>query len=131
MEHSIEFVDGPFGVVVTSAGVGSIAELEAADRALYADPRWRPGINILYDHSRLVPSGRATGSDIRALAERDSLPTAHRLVGHVAVVAESDGIYGLARMWLAQLDPTIAERTTVVRSVEDAYAWLAAAPAPA
>jgi len=126
MDATIEFVDGPFDAVVTSVGVGTVAELEAADRVLYADPRWRPGINILYDHSRLVPSGQATGSDIRALAERDSLPTAHRLVGHVAVVAATDTVYGLARMWLAQLEPTIAERTAVVRTVEDAYAWLAA-----
>ena len=129
MEYSIEFVDGPFDAVVTAVGVGSVAELEEADRALFSDPRWRPGINVLYDHRGLLPSGRATGTDIRALAERDSLPTARRLVGHVAVVAESDTIYGLARMWLAQLEPTIAERTTVVRTVEDAHAWLAEASA--
>jgi hypothetical protein len=125
MEVTIEFVDGPFEAVVTAVGVGSVAELEEADRVLYADPRWRPGINVLYDHSGLIASGNATGADIRLLAERDSLPTAHRLVGHVAVVAASDSIYGLARMWLAQLEPTIAERTTVVRSVDDAYSWLA------
>jgi hypothetical protein len=125
MDVTIEFVDGPFDAVVTSVGVGTVAELEAADRLLYADPRWRSGINVLYDHTGLVPSGQATGSDIRALAERDSLPDRHRLVGHVAVVAASDTVYGLARMWLAQLDPAIAERTTVVRTVEEAYAWLA------
>ncbi|HLK44710.1 MAG TPA: hypothetical protein VKT18_01920 [Acidimicrobiales bacterium] len=129
MDVTIEFVEGPFQAVVTTVGVGTVAELEAADRVLYSDPRWRPGINVLYDHSELVPSGQATGSDIRALAERDSLPTAHRLVGHVAVVAASDNVYGLARMWLAQLEPTIAERTTVVRTVDDAYAWLADATA--
>jgi hypothetical protein len=125
MDVTIEFVDGPFDAVVTTVGVGSVAELEEADRVLYSDPRWRPGINVLYDHSELVPSGHATGSDIRALAERDSLPDRHRVVGHVAVVAASDTVYGLARMWLAQLEPTIAERTTVVRTVEDAYGWLA------
>jgi hypothetical protein len=124
MDVTIEFVDGPFEAVVTSVGVGTVAELEAADRVLYSDPRWREGINVLYDHSELVPSGKATGSDIRALAERDSLPDRHRLVGHVAVVAASDAVYGLARMWLAQLEPTIAKRTTIVRTVEDAYAWL-------
>jgi hypothetical protein len=32
-------------------------------------------------------------------------------------------------MWLAQPEPTIAERTTVVRTMEDAYAWLAEATA--
>jgi len=127
MNVTIEFVDGPFDAVVTTVGVGSVAELEEADHVLYSDPRWRPGINVLYDHSELVPSGLATGSDIRALAERDSLPDRHRLVGHVAVVAASDTVYGLARMWLAQLEPTIAGRTTVVRTVEDAYGWLAAA----
>jgi hypothetical protein len=125
--YEIAFVDGPFDVIVTTGGPGSIAELEAADRAVYSDPRWRPGINVLYDHSGLEPTGRATGDDIRALAERDSLPDAHRLIGHVAVVAASDAVYGIARMWLAQLEPTIAERTIVVRTVDDAYAWLASA----
>lgn len=129
MDATIEFVDGPFDVVVRSAGPGSVPELEEVDRVLWSDPRWRPGLNVLYDHSALVPSGNASGADIRGLAERDSLPTAHRLVGHVAVVAASDAIYGLARMWLAQLEPTIAERTTVVRTVDDAYAWVAASTA--
>jgi len=127
MEISLEFVDGPFDAIVTAVGAGSLAELEEADRVLWSDPRWRAGFNVLYDYSGLEASGKASGADIRGLAERDSLPTAHRLVGHVAVVAANDAIYGLARMWLAQLEPTIAERTTVVRTVEDAYAWLAAA----
>jgi hypothetical protein len=97
MDVSIEFVDGPFDVVVTAVGPGSVAELEEADRVLWSDPRWRPGVNVLYDHTGLVPSGYASGTTIR----------------------------GLARMWLAQLEPAIAERTTVVRTVDDAYAWLA------
>jgi len=121
----IEFVDGPFDVIVTTFGRVAIAELIEADHVMRADPRFRPGVNVLYDHSRLEPQGQGTGEAMRELADVDNRPDAHALVGHVAVVASHDLVFGLGRMWLAHLDPEIQQRTTLVRSVDEAYAWLA------
>ena len=127
MAYAIEFGDGPFEAVVTLSGRTTFAEIGENDARLFADPRFQTGMNLLYDLSRLEPTGQGSGEDVRAMAHRDSRPETFQRPGAIAIVAPNDAVYGVARMWLVLIDEKVAARTTVVRTHAEAYDWLAAA----
>lgn len=128
MSYRIEFGDGPFEVVVTLQGRTGWEELADIDPAVIADPRFRDGVNVLYDYSALEPTGAGGGDEVRAMAMRDGSSEALERVGRIAVVAPHDAVFGISRMWLTFLDERVASRATVVRARADAYDWLAAQP---
>lgn len=131
MSYRIEFGDGPFEVIVTLQGRTGWEELAEIDPAFLSDPRFRDGMNVLYDYSALQPAGAGGSDDVRAMAARDGAPHALERVGRIAVVASHDAVFGIGRMWLAFLDERVAARTTLVRSRAEAYEWIAAAAAAA
>jgi hypothetical protein len=122
--YRYEFVDGPFDVVVTTSGEASLDEFMAGDRRLLSDPRQRGGLNLLYDHSALDLS-TWRGKDVREVAAADRLVDEHLWAARIAIVAPADLSFGFSRMWQGLIGTAAQEHVTVVRSVPEAYEWLA------
>jgi hypothetical protein len=117
-----EFVDGPFDVIVTTAAVFNVAEFYESEERLLGDSRYRGGLNLLYDHSRLLLRDDS-GDDARTVAAADLAVGPELRANRIAVVAPSREIFGLARMWQDLVGAP--GRTVVVRSIAEAYEWLA------
>lgn len=124
MLYEFEFTEsGPFDVVVTTSGKATGAEIEAGRRRLLADPRFKPGMNILVDNSQLDNAG-ATAEDVRAVAESLERDRAASGFGCLAIVAPDAVSFGLSRIWEALAGESVEPALTVVRTREEAIAWL-------
>jgi len=123
MDYRYEFVDGPFQVIVTTSGDADTDAIVAGRRRLLADPRFRPEMNILVDHSRLDVSA-ATAEEIRDAAATASGERPGTTTGLLAIVSPSPLQFGLMRMYQAFASEDLESRLAVVRSVEAAYRWL-------
>jgi hypothetical protein len=121
--YHYEFGGGPFDVVVQAEGEASRAQFREGEQRLLSDPRYRGGLNLLYDLSALDPTP-LRGDDVRAIAAADLAVDEPLQAARVAVVAPSDLMYGLSRMWQGLIAMAAEERTTVVRTVAEAHAWL-------
>ena len=66
MNHSIRFAH-PEDVLITTSGTASLAGLDAVVANLLDDPRYRPGLVLLFDHSRLDWSGLLPEDLVRRL----------------------------------------------------------------
>jgi hypothetical protein len=130
MEYRYEFADGPFQVIVTTSGEAVLAELVTGIRRVYADPRFRPEMNVLVDHSRL-DVGDLTFEDVREVAASASSDRQTRVrTGQVVIVAPRPVQFGLARMYQSLASEQLEQRVTIFASVEEAYAWIAERTAP-
>ncbi len=126
MRHSIEFGGDRRDVTVTTHGSATPEGFIQLNEDLVDDPRFRPGMAILIDHSDLDVTP-LTDVDVRAIAycivrlgERlgDSL---------AAVVAPSSLGHGLARASISFVQPS-ALRFETFGSADDALDWLAGQP---
>ncbi len=129
MEWTIEFVDGPFEVIVTTSGVATPESFQALREEIFSDPRYTPGSSMLIDHTSLDMSELAS-EEIRRIAESDK----HRYDGSrperdVAIVVAEPAWYGLMRMWQTHYgEGSGAARTRIVTSREEAYEWVLSRP---
>ena len=123
MEFEIVFdTDSEFAIVRTW-GVASLESFSVYLRALVSDPRWRRGMDVLYDHTALE-AGHLTAGDIEALVAIH-FPFAHAIgPGRCAIVAGSSLKFGLGRMFEAHADGRLPFRPRVFATVEEAVAWL-------
>lgn len=124
MNYKCEFVDGPFGVIVRTSGEADPREFVRGRRSVMNDPRYRPGMNVLLDHTELDFSG-VTADGLAEMAESstgddDEVGNA----GYFAIVTPRPLAFGLARMWQAFLSTQFDERVVIVETVEAAYGWL-------
>jgi hypothetical protein len=120
VNHSIRFADPPT-VVITTFGVASIAGLDAIVGDLLADPRYRPGLTLLFDHSQLDWSGLDPEDLVRRL--------------HIAL-KEAD-LIGPSRIAVVTADKRIRKVRALradepswqaFREVDEAWRWLELAP---
>ena len=119
-----EFIEDGRGIQFTGSGVLTGRELIDSKKALLETPeRLRPleyAIILLDD----VTSLPATTHEIRDLADHDVRISRINPSIIVAVVAPSDHLFGMARMW-----ETVAEETgwsmAIFRSRHEADAWIA------
>jgi hypothetical protein len=134
MEYEIEWVD-PSLVICRTSGLASIEGYEAMMRALVSDPKFRPGIGLIVDHTN-VDLSALTAADIEQVADLRT-----RFAGNVApraagVVGPGSPMrYGLGRMFEAFVELQPGADITLFETVEEAIAWLrgpdpAARPAP-
>jgi hypothetical protein len=124
VNYDIEFTEsGPFEVVVTTSGEASGAEIEAGRRRVLADPRFRPGMSIMLDHSLLDNSG-AEAHEVRGLASSLDRDRASSGFAYLAIVAPDAVTYGLGRMWESLASEEVESAVTVVRTREEAYVWI-------
>ena len=131
MEYVWEFSDGPFDVVVTQSGVASAREMLTNRARFLADPRIKPGMNLLMDITQLDVQSVDTDG-IRMLAEPDR-QWEEAAFRSAVIVASTPVKYGLSRMFenLASGQLDLAEHFAVVTSVAEAVEWLAALPSAA
>jgi hypothetical protein len=88
MIWTIEFGGDPQDVTVTTDGVASRPAFCAMVADLASDPRWRPGMAVLVDHSAMDASA-LTGCDIEEIA---------------ACLVDLDGRYGPASLAIVTPD---------------------------
>jgi hypothetical protein len=127
MDYTYEFVDGAFDLIVTMAGVASVAEMLQQREALLADPRLQPGMSALYDLTG-VDGSQLSHDDVFDLAADAGRFEAARL--HAIVLASPQPLaFGLSRMYQGYTRRVrLADHFAVVDSVEEAYAWLTGLP---
>lgn len=94
MRHSIEFADNPDGVIIHTFGRANAEGFRALNDALVSDARFRPGMQILVDHSQLDAS-RLTGSEIEEIG-RHLLTLADRIGPSPIALIASDALTRLA-----------------------------------
>ena len=97
--------------------------LQASKQLLSPESKISQWLFGLIDHTRAV-SADYTAEDVRALAELDqAISPIARNGAVVAIVAPSDVLYGLARMWQMLIDGTIWE-TMVFKTRYEAEGWI-------
>jgi hypothetical protein len=92
-------------------------------RELSEDERYRSGLKILIDHSELQ-SVKYSQDELRAQIGRTTAIEAKLQPTYCAIVAPTPGIYGVTRVWEAELGSIDKGTTRLFRSKEDALAWL-------
>jgi hypothetical protein len=107
------------------SGVVTDADLLAAYERVVSDPEFDPTLNVLAD-TRGVERVDVSAKSVQLLAQRRArderlLTTKPR----VAIVAASDVVFGLARMYEAYGDRQgDGDRYLVCRTIEEARRWL-------
>jgi hypothetical protein len=122
MEFRIDFGGEPQDVTVTTAGRADLEGFERFNEALVSDPRYRPGMTILVDHSQLdastlsPPEVEAVGDIVARVADRlgPSL---------VAIVSGDRVTFGQAGISVAYAPPERI-RVRVFYTLDEAVEWL-------
>jgi hypothetical protein len=126
MEFVITFQVGPEAAVVTTFGVARVDDFRRMSQALIDDPRFRPGMPILVDHSSLDASV-VTPTDVRAIG--DFVATIGDRIGasSIAVVVPDKLTFGFVRMGeLRANQPQL--NVQIFYSLPEAVQWLQKPP---
>lgn len=116
-------IDTRLGLIRTTAtGVLTDADLVAHKRALASDPRIKPGMRELSD-VRGVEQLEVTLAGIGTLVSMDAEPAAMFDDYRLAIVASTDVVFGMARLYQQRTDEEL-ERVGIFRTMEEAAAWL-------
>jgi len=131
VEYEIIWGGDPEDASVTTWGSATIEGLDTWVQEGLSDPRYRPGMRVLIDHSGLDWS-ELTPEDIHRRIElfvKDAGRTGHI---SAAVVMRAPVDYGIARMEQAfiELHPEVQIDLGVFFSVEEAREWLRTLPKP-
>ena len=129
MDFEISFIDDAQIAVVKTSGRATIEGFDAFLEAVTSDPRWRPGMSILSDHSELDVA-HISSQDIESivsfrLSRADELGD-----GCLALVANTPLKYGLSREFEAYGEVVLPLRTRIFATTDDALAWLREESAP-
>ncbi len=118
------------GVVVnTVIGTLSSNDIMATLRELFADPRFLPGMGIVWDLRSGAVDRRLSGTGIQALRAFVASRTEARGRGRLAIVVSRDVDYGVGRMFEAYTDGLGIERC-VFRDSDEAVCWASASKQP-
>jgi hypothetical protein len=130
VEYSITWGGDPEDVWMKTRGVVTVAELDAMVREAVADPRWRPGLNILVDHS----DGDWSLMSLRDIEDRAKLMIeSAETIGYqrIAFVVGHASDFGVARMLSVLVDARVQYLAHAFMSPEEGRAWLAQPDDPA
>ena len=125
MEHSIEFGGNPVDVIVTTSGDASPAGFRRMIEDLVTDPRYRPPMRVLVDHTAL---------DTASLTSRRSTRSPRPSPGRGPGSAERGRERRAARRDVRSrahdrgADGAPLMQSHVFRSRDEARAWLAEQP---
>jgi hypothetical protein len=106
-------------VVIKATGVLTRSEFAETRRRLMSDPDFDPRFSQLADCTR-VTRVTITAGEIRALADT----SAFNLDARRAIVAKSDPVFGLARMFVTVRGLRGDEGIRVFRDRDQALVWL-------
>jgi hypothetical protein len=125
MDFTVSFEPGR--VVVETSGVAARGGFTRFIDSIVEDPRFRPGMPVLVDHSKLDMDGLTT-ADMQAVA--DAVLHRNARIGRslVAIVTPASVAYGLTRQFTAFAD--LADiRVRIFGSRAEADDWLTGARA--
>jgi hypothetical protein len=124
MEYEFIFVDSSL-VVCRSFGVASVQGFVDSAEALTSDPRWRPGMDTISDHT-LLDASQFKASDIEQIANRESEYSDEIGQGRAAIVVGRDSPtrYGLVRMFEAYIEPLVEAKIRAFWTFDEALAWM-------
>ena len=124
MTYTTEFVDNGRGVL--HAGLGVVTGAEIIDGATCALQAVQDGMPLRYALVDFTASTQLSVNtdEVRAIARINIAVAGINSDICVAIVAPSDHVFGMARMWEVHVDTT-AWPTHVFRDAGDARAWLA------
>ena len=124
MEYEFIFVD-PSLVVCRSFGVAGVQGFVDSAEALTSDPRWRPGMDTVSDHTHLDMS-RLTAADVEQIAGGEGEYSDAIGQGRAAIVIgrDSPASYGLVRMFEAYIEPLVEAKVRVFWTLDEALVWL-------
>lgn len=123
MKFEISLAPGGNLMVIRTSGLATVEDLAASMRARVEDPRWRPDLDVLIDHSRLDTSSMDAQfvEDMIAAFE----PYADAVGrGRIALVAPRSSTFGFARMFEVLAGGRLPRRYRSFRTLDEAEAWL-------
>jgi hypothetical protein len=125
VEYEIVFTNagGPSDVEIAVIGVPTAAEFAKLNEQLLGDERFRAGLKMLVDCSRLETSGLSV-EDVQELTEPMVMRDWHFPPLAVALVAPDNRTFEAARAYRAHLGGSRSNRQ-VFRSRAEGEAWLA------
>jgi hypothetical protein len=123
MERQVEWGGSPQDVTIRCFGEASFSNTAAFVRELLEDERYRPGLKILIDYTELqtieYSSGELRGMIDRVIAMEEKMQS-----GYCAIVVPTPVVYGVMRIWEAEIESATKARLRLFRGREDAIAWL-------
>jgi len=130
VKHTISFDDSLWDVVVATSGQANLGGFRAFIEELLTSPRFRPGMNILADHTNL-DAQPLTSEHMRALSGI-VIDFDERIgPGLCATVVPSPHKFRLAQTWQKLVQDHVLMRTGIFYSREFADGWLRSAQSPA
>jgi hypothetical protein len=125
MEYEITWGGDPEDASVTTWGTATLEGLNAWVQEGLSDPRYRPGMLVLVDHSRLDWSG-ISREDVHKRIEHFAEAAGLTGRAYAAIVMRAPVDFGIARMVQAyiELHPELEIEIAVFLSIEDARGWL-------
>ncbi len=128
MEYELRWGGEPEDLLVTTSGKATLPELDAWVQAVLADPRFKPHLRVLVDHRR-TQWDHLSSEDLRRRvdtlvrdADRIDRP-------RVAWVVSQPVAFGLGRMMQMLAEDRWNVEWRAFLDVDEARAWLRAAPA--
>ena len=113
--------------LVRTLGAASVADFFTMRDELLSHPAFVPGIDVIYDHTRLA--SYPSSGEVKAIAEGAARRSSQGPYwGRMAQVVAEPVQYGLVRMWEAYAGDDLAARTRIFASLDEAYDWLGATP---
>ena len=109
--------------MVTTQGEADLQGLLAFLDDIVAHPQWKPGKQILLDHSNLG-LGNIAQDDISRVSQHFIKISKKLGSGRIALVMDRELDYGIARAWELMTADDVDISIFVFRSVEDARKWL-------
>ena len=123
MDFEISFIDDPQIAVIKTSGCATLEGFDAFLEAMLSDPRWRPGMSILGDHSELDMSGLSS-QDIENLVSSRLLRADAIGTGRLAIVAGESLTFGFGRVAEAYAENVLPYRMNIFYTTDEALAWL-------
>ena len=122
MHHRIEFGESPDGVIVYTFGRADVEGFRALNEALVGDRRFRPGMQILVDHTQL-DAGHLTVAEIEEIG-RHLLTLAERIGDSPIALIASDALTKLATGASAAHAAAASFNPEIFESLSDGIRWL-------
>jgi hypothetical protein len=122
VEYTIEFGGTAQDVTITTSGPATVEGLVGFVTELVANPRYRPGMAILVDHTEL-DARPLSARDIQALADTVIRLDAQIGPSRAAIVVPDPLTFGFARMYEQEAEAAQV-RSKVFYSRSEALDWL-------
>lgn len=120
----MEWGGWPQDVTIRARGEASVADAGAFISEILSDPRYRPGLKILIDHSGLQSVGYSP-AELHELIDRVRSLEPMIQESYCAVVVPRPALFGMMRIWEAELFQAVAKaRLRLFHSADEAVAWL-------